>query len=143
MSEAEDTRTPGEIRALVLLEDLQRHMGVILEAVQAGKEELRTEFNARFDQMDRRMSTLEGAVRVNSEDIRGLQQRVSTLEVAVKTNSEDIRGLQQRVSTLEVAVKTNSEDIRGLQQKVDRLAEVVDRKADASRVAALEKRLSA
>lgn len=90
----------------VLIEDLRSGLKQVIEAVESLRVEFRTEMNDFRREVNERFSTLELAVRRNSQEIAELRQEVAKLWQAVAEIRQDIAELRQEMAGLRQEMHT-------------------------------------
>lgn len=119
----------AQSRFTILLEAIEQQNRATIEAVFSTRDELRREFNEKFERVDQRLSTLEFVARHHTSLLEQHGERLTSLETKVDVLQEDVRVLQKDVRHLTGLLETKAD-----KAQVDRLEE---------RVTALEARLGA
>jgi BMFP domain-containing protein YqiC len=119
---------------MVMLEQIQAQNRATIEAVWSVRDELRREFNQKFDEVNARLDVL-------TERVDALEKRVGALEVRVDASEKRGRSVELAVLDLDTVVRKNSADIEAMRLEFSHLARIVATKADADRLAGLETRV--
>ncbi len=123
-------------RVLIMLEEIREQNKATIEAVFATTAALEKKFESRFQQIETRLTALEAAVKLNSEDIK-------RNSAAIERNSEDIKRNSAAIERNSEDIKKHTEELVALRAAVTRLETRVSQVDQKLAIEGLDRRLKA
>lgn len=136
-------------RFALLLEEMDHRNKAVIEAVFSTRDELRREFNVKFDALSERVSSLELAVRDSTARLGALEARVQShegkltrMEAKLDEHSKRLDRIEVRLDRIEARLDRVETRLVAVEARLDRVEIKLDDKADKADILLLAQRLA-
>lgn len=129
-------------RFALLLEEMDHRNKAVIEAVFSTRDELRREFNVKFDALSERVSSLELAVRDSTARLGALEARVQSHEGKLTRMEAKLDEHSKRLDRIEARLDRVETRLVAVEARLDRVETKLDDKADKADILLLAQRLA-
>lgn len=129
-------------RFALLLEEMDHRNKAVIEAVFSTRDELRREFNVKFDALSERVSSLELAVRDSTARLGALEARVQSHEGKLTRMEAKLDEHSKRFDRVEARLDRVETRLVAMEARLDRVETKLDDKADKADILLLAQRLA-
>lgn len=121
-SDSEKIQTFG-----IVLEDIHSQMKIVVEAVKSTEDNLNIRMDKFEQKVEQRFDTLEVAVRINSSDIKKLDNKIDGVEKRLAERIDKVENNLSKVENNLSKVENNLSNVeRNLSEKIDRIGDRIE-----------------